>query len=95
MIKDAAPLHPESSKWYWMQWEQTELNGAAIATSSWTVPAGLTKVDEAVSGLLVGIKLSVNTAVLGDDIDIQNKIITSLPETLNESLRIRIRESGH
>lgn len=93
MIKDAAPKHPDSSKWYWLEWDSTELNGAAISTSAWNLPAGITQDAVAVSGLMVGIRLSGGT--LNQDYDVQNNITTSNGENLRERIRIYIREEGH
>lgn len=93
MIKDAPPKHPDSSKWYWLQWDATELDGATISASTWTVPAGITQDAVSASGLLVGIRISGGT--LGQDYDLINNITTSSGEDLREGLRIRIRESGH
>ena len=93
MIRNAPPKHPDSSKWYWLQWDATELDSATISTSSWTLPAGLTQDAVAVSGALVGIRISGGT--LGQDYDVVNNITTSSSEDLRETLRIRIRESGH
>lgn len=93
MIKHAPPKHPDSSKWYWIAWDATELDGATIQTSTWTLPAGLTLDAQAVSGLLVGARISGGT--LGQDYDVLNNITTSSSEDLRESLRVRIRTTGH
>lgn len=93
MIKNAPPKHPQSSKWYWLQWSATELQNATISTSTWTVPAGITKDQISVVGLLVGIRLSGGT--LDQDYELENKITTSNGETLHETLIVRIKRSGH
>lgn len=93
MIRNAAPKHPDSSKWYWLQWPADELDGAAITSSSWQLPTGLTEDDSLVDGLLVGIRLSGGNE--GADLVVWNNITTSAGEDLRQALLIRIRTSGH
>lgn len=93
MIRDAPPKHPASSKWYSFRWSETELNGATVDASTWTLPAGITAQAELRSGYLVGVRLVGGT--LDDDYDITNQITTSTGEILHETIRIRIRNSGH
>lgn len=93
MIKDAPPKHPDSSKWYWLQWSSTELQDATITSSSWTLPDGVVSDQESATGMLVGVRVSGGT--LDADYDLQNQITTSSGEILNESIRIRIRNAGH
>jgi len=76
-----------------MQWSADELQGASISTSSWTVPAGITQDQVAVSGMSVGIKLSGGT--LDQDYELENEITTSNGEMLHEQIVIRIKNSGH
>jgi len=95
MIRTAPALHPSSSKWYWGEWPASELDGATIATSTWTVPAGLALDAEAIDGLAVGVRLSVDGASEGDVLDVVNRITTSSGETLHETVRIRIHSTGH
>ncbi len=93
MIKDAPPKHPDSDKWYYLQWHDSELDGSAIISSNWVVPAPLVNEQQMIIGLLVGVRLS--GGVLADDYDVVNKITTSSSEAIQETMRIRIRESGH
>lgn len=93
MIRDAAPKHPDSNKWYWFEWSAKELQGANLSGVSWTVPDGITLDEQAFSGRLMGMKLS--SGILGADYDIDVEVTTTLPETLHETVRIRIRSTGH
>lgn len=93
MIRNAAPKHPDSAKWYWFGWSSDELQGANLAAATWTLPPEITLDEEAISGRLMGIKLSSGT--LGADYDLGVEVTTTLPETLHETIRIRIRSTGH
>ncbi len=93
MIRDAAAKHPDSAKWYWFEWSSDELQGANLSAVTWTLPSGITKDDEAFSGRLMGIKLS--SGILGADYDLDVEVVTTAPETLHETVRIRVRSTGH
>ena len=93
MIRFAPPKHPDSTKWYWLEWSKEELQQASITGSSWSLPGGISLSQESLSGYRVGIRLSGGT--LDQDYDIVNRITTSAGETLHETLRIRVRSSGH
>ena len=97
MISRGVPdLYPESSKWYWLEWSQTELgDGVAISSVTWTVPVELTSDAEDQTGLTVGIRLSVDTGVSGSYYDVVCKITTNNDETLHETLRITVSDEGH
>lgn len=93
MIRNAPPKHPDSSKWYWLEWSKKELQGALITASTWTLPAGLTADAEQQSGYRVGVRVSGGAE--GEDHDLVNQITTDAGETLHETLRLRIRSTGH
>lgn len=93
MIRNAPPKHPDSSKWYWVEWSSDELDGAAITGSTWTAPAGITIDQESLSGYRAGVRLSGGT--LGAEYDLVNEITTDAGELLHETLKIRVLESGH
>ncbi len=93
MIRKAPPLHPDSSKWYWLEWSEKELQGATIDVATWTLPPGITEDASAVTGRRVGIKVS--GATLGQDYEAKLQIQTSGGETLHEYLIIRCRNTGH
>jgi len=93
MIRNAPPKHPDSSKWYWLQWPADELQKAVITSSNWTVPDGLMLDMKMESGYRVGLRLS--GGVDGEDYEIVNQIQTNNSETLHEVMIIRCRTSGH
>ena len=93
MIKNAPPKHPDSTKWYWLEWSSDELQESDIETSTWTVPEGITQETDSMSGYRVGIRIS--GATLDQDYELVNQIQTSNGETLHESILIRCRLSGH
>ncbi len=88
------PKHPDSSKWYWIEWSATELDNAPILTSTWTVPSGITVADSTFVGYYVGVKLSGGTD--GEMYEIVNKITTDAPrtETLHEIMRVCVLALG-
>lgn len=93
MIRNAPPKHPDSSKWYWLDWPAKELQSASITTSTWLLPVGITNDAESLSGKRVGIRLGGGTD--GQDYNVINEIVTSSGEVLHETLVIRCRTSGH
>lgn len=93
MIRNAPPKHPGSSKWYWFAWSDEELQGATLNSVTWTLPAGITKDDEAISGQNMGIKLGGGT--LDTDYELEAEVVTSAGEVLHVQVRISIRNSGH
>ena len=89
-------LHPDSSKWYWLQWSATELgDGVTISAVNWTLPAGISEDATSQSGLTVGIRLSNVTGSVGDVFDVTCQIVTTNSETLHEVLRITLSTDGH
>lgn len=97
MITRAVPdLHPDSSKWYWLQWSQAELGEEVVITSAvWTVPAGLSEDETDRQGTSVGIRLSVAGAEIESVHDVTVKIMTNNSETLHETLRVTVSAEGH
>jgi len=94
MITNAPPKHPDSSKWYWLEWSSEELQGASITSSDWTVTSGSVSVSNtSLQGYVVGVLLSGGTA--GDTCRIENRIITSASEDIRTSLRITVSQDGH
>ncbi len=93
MIRHAPPKHPQSSKWYWLEWPAEELQKATITDSSWTVPEGLVLDAQEHFGFRVGLRVS--GGVEGQNYEVTNQIITDNSETLHESMIIRCRASGH
>lgn len=97
MITRGVPdLHPDSDKYYRLQWSATELgDSVTIDSVDWTVPVGLLANFTGQEGLLVGVRLSAPTATEGEKYDVTCQIGTSLGETLNEVIRIRVSTDGH
>ncbi len=93
MIRNAPPKHPGSSKWYWFEWSDRELQGATLNNVTWTLPAGINLDDASVSGQRMGIKVSGGT--LDADYELEAEVVTSAGETLHIQVRISIRNSGH
>ena len=94
--RNVPPLHPDSSKWYWLRWNQTEIgDGITISSVDWTVPAGLSQDLVGLSGLSVGVRLSVDGGSAGTYYDVVATVTTSKPEVLNETLRILVSTDGH
>lgn len=93
IIRNGPPKHPSSEKWYYLQWNATELQGAVISTITWTVPSGITKLSESINGMFVGIKLSGGT--LGQEYACALEINTNLPEILHATLVVKIDSKGH
>ena len=93
MIRNAPAKHPDSHKWYYLQWSKTELQDAAITAIAWTLPAGIISEAESFAQQTAGIKLSGGT--LDTDYKLLLQITTSGGEVLHEEIMIRIRETGH
>ena len=79
-----------------------DLQSATISTSTWFVPAGITKDSANNSELIVqGITYAENTSstiwlsagALGKDYDLVNRITTSDSETLDKTITIKVRET--
>lgn len=78
-----------------------ELQGATISTSTWTVPAGITKDADGKDAVTIrGIAYPINTVAqillsggdVNTDYELTNEITTSDGRTLNQSIKIRVRE---
>jgi hypothetical protein len=93
MIRNAPPKHPDSTKWYWIEWSADELQNAAVTASSWDLPAGISMDQQSLSGYRAGVRLSGGTD--GEKYEVVNTISTDAGETLHETLLIRIRDTGH
>jgi len=96
IVRNVPDLHPDSSKWYWLEWQERELGtDTTIQTADWTVPAGLTADAYGATGLKTGVRLSVSTATAGDVVQVVCKITTSLGETLHEGIQVQVSTEGH
>lgn len=92
-LEDIAPKHPASSKWYWLEWSDKELNGATITNATWTVPAGLTVDAQQFSTPLTGVRLS--GGVEGQYYEVVLAVQTSDDQLLHETLTIEVSRQGH
>ena len=74
---------------YQINWA-TWLGSDTIATSTWTVPTGLTQVSETETTTTATIWLSGGTA--GELYTVSNRITTAGGRTADQSLQIRVGE---
>lgn len=81
---------PEETLTAAMDWSARLDSGVTISTSTWTLPAGLTRVADAISGTTTTILLSGGTA--GEDYLCTNTITTSDSQTLQRSGPLRVRQ---
>ena len=96
IVRNCPPIHPDSSKWYWLVWSQGELGAdVTISGASWDVATGLAQDAVGLSDLSAGIRLSVSGGVEGQYYDVTCEIETSANETLHETLRILISSDAH
>lgn len=93
MIRNAPPKHPDSVKWYWLEWPAEELQKATIVDSSWTSEAGLQIDAQSRDGYRVGVRVSGGDEL--SDYVLTNQITTNNSEVLHEQLIVRVRQSGH
>lgn len=77
----------------WSAWLALTPPGTAdtISTSTWTVPAGLTKGSEINTTTKATVWLSGGTA--GETYEITNRIVTAGGRTYDQTLRIVVREA--
>lgn len=95
-ISETPPLHPTSAKWYWLKWNDQELQGATISLSTWSTSGGLDIVDQAINGQMTGVKVSAAVgATEGQYVELALEIQTSAGETLHEQMIIEISKKGH
>jgi hypothetical protein len=70
----------------WAAWLGTD----TIATSTWTVPTGLTKTTDTKTATLATVWLSGGTD--GSDYQVANKIVTAGGRTDERTLTIKVRQ---
>ncbi len=79
-----------------------DLQGATISTSTWTVPAGITKDSDNKGAVTIRtVVYAINTAATiwlsggtaGTDYELVNQIVTSDSRTLDKTIIIQVRET--
>lgn len=85
------PKTPTEEKDYGVDWED-QLNGATIASSSWTVPSGISSLGDSIDGSSTVIRLSGGTA--GTNYTLTNEIDTSAGEHLQSAIEVRVRTAA-
>lgn len=73
---------------YQLDWSG-RLGSDTIATSSWTVPAGITKNSDTNTATVTTIWLSSGT--LNSSYELQNRVTTTGGRTMDQTVRIRIK----
>jgi hypothetical protein len=73
---------------YQLDWSG-RLGSDTIASSSWTVPAGITKNSDTNTTTVTTIWLSSGT--LNSSYDLQNRVTTTGGRTMDQTVRIRIK----
>lgn len=71
----------------WSVWLKA---GDTILTSTWTVPAGLTKTDESNTATIATVWLSGGT--VGSSYQVTNRIVTAQGRTDERSIQIVVRQ---
>lgn len=92
------PKDPDSDMDYGCDWDASPADGgpwlnsgATIATSVWTVPAGITNVEDSNTTTVTKILLRGGSAVLGTEYEIVNYITTSDSPVLKPYRTLTIR----
>lgn len=93
MVRAILRKDPDETRIEPMDWTLGLNDGATIVSSSWSFPAGITKVSDGivVGGLKSYVKMSGGTA--GEDYILTNTIVTSDGETLEQSGKVQVRHS--
>jgi hypothetical protein len=86
-------LDPNDRKDYYIPWHpQLDPFNDTIASSTWIVPTGITKIEDSFSDKLTTIWLTGGT--IGDDYELTNHIITNNdpPRELDQTITIHVRK---
>lgn len=90
------PHHPDSTKWYYIVWDQSELGtGVSITNVTWTVPSSFTVENTSEDGLTVGALIRINDSTSSGVHDFVCQIETDNDEVLHEVLRVEVSVKGH
>lgn len=74
---------------YSVNWSDELLAGETISTSAWTVPQGITKDSDSVSGSSTIIWLSGGTD--GQSYELVNRIVTSAARTFDQTVKLTVK----
>lgn len=94
MVNQVVFKDPDEIRIETMDWTDHLNSGATISTSSWTFPAGITKVTD---GIVSGNKktfVKMSGGTVDTDYVVTNSVVTSDGETLEESAVVRVRSSA-
>lgn len=83
------PKDPQEVLDYRIDWSARLEEGETISTSTWTVPAGITKDEDENAAATATIWLSGGT--LGETYELVNQIVTSDERTMDQTIRLRIK----
>lgn len=87
----AATKDPQESRAYAIDWSD-HLGSATISTSTWAVSQGsVTAASESETTTVATVVVSGGT--IGETAELCNTITTSAGETLEQSIRIRVRKN--
>lgn len=82
------PKVPGETKDYGIEWEDALAAGDAISASTWSVPVGLTKVDEEYAGTVTLVRIAGGT--VGTSYTLTNTITTVNGETLIGEIVVQV-----
>lgn len=83
---------PDESRSYGIDWSD-HLGTATISSSTWTVVTGsVTVAASSNTTTTTTVRLNANSGTIGETCELVNQIVTSGSETLEQSVRIRIRK---
>ena len=93
MVVQTIKKDPDETRVEPMDWTLGLNEGATILTSSWTFPAGLTKVTDGIVAGSLKSYVTMSGGTHGNDYIVTNTITTSDGETLEQSGRVKVRSS--
>jgi len=81
---------PDAKLDYTVDWSEWLATGETLSTSTFTVPAGITKVSESNTATTATVRLSGGTA--STNYDVINAVTTSSGNEDHRTIRITVRE---
>ena len=88
-LRFAAAKDPADSTWWELECAGELADGDAIASVSWTLPAGLTLISQAESGTAARVKLSGGTIGMAR---LRVDITTTAGETMQRTVLLQIKD---